>query len=443
MTSDLDHPRQRPRDPRFPGQSRRSRPRSFSRAGPSAGPSFPSGASTGTHEALELRDGDPARYLGKGVLKAVAHVNDVIGPRVKGMDVRDRAAIDRLMLELDGTPAKTKLGANAILSVSMAVADAAAKAAGLPLYASLRAAGTYTLPVPLINILNGGAHADNSVDIQEFMIAPAGCPTLRRGHPGRGRGLPQPEEDPEEEGLRHVGRRRGRIRPQPPLGRGGDRVHRREHPEGGLHPREARLPRPGRRRLGALRGRPVHLQEIRRPARGRRPEWSSSTPAWIGKYPIVSIEDGLAEDDWDGWKAMTEALGQEDPDRRRRPLRHEPGAVQAGRRRGDHELDPDQAEPDREPERDGRRRRLRPRPRLLRGHLPPFGRDRGHLHRRPERRPRHGPDQDRLGLPQRAGGQVQPAPRDRGRARGEGRLRRNESVREISLTGAVAGAADR
>ncbi len=140
--------------------------------------SVPSGASTGTYEALELRDDDPARYLGKGVLKAVAHVNDLIAPRLKGMDARNQKDIDGLLIKLDGTPAKKNLGANAILSVSMAAADAAAKAAGLPLYAYLRKKDSYTLPVPLINILNGGAHADNSVDIQEFMIAPAGCSTF-------------------------------------------------------------------------------------------------------------------------------------------------------------------------------------------------------------------------------------------------------------------------
>jgi enolase len=138
----------------------------------------PSGASTGTHEALELRDGDPERYLGKGVLRAVAHVNEIIGPKLIGADVLDRAALESRLLALDGTPAKKNLGANAILAVSMAAADAAAAVQGLPLYRSLRNLDAYTLPVPMINILNGGAHADNSVDLQEFMIVPAGRPTF-------------------------------------------------------------------------------------------------------------------------------------------------------------------------------------------------------------------------------------------------------------------------
>ena len=136
--------------------------------------SVPSGASTGKHEALELRDGDPDRYLGKGVLTAVANVKEMIAPEVVGMDAIDQKALDERLILLDGTPNKSKLGANAILSVSMSAAQAAANASGLPLYAYLRKREEYLLPVPLINILNGGSHADNNMDIQEFMIAPAG-----------------------------------------------------------------------------------------------------------------------------------------------------------------------------------------------------------------------------------------------------------------------------
>src|ERR1041385_4494707 len=134
----------------------------------------PSGASTGEHEALELRDGEPKRFLGKGVLKAVDHVRDVIAPTLIGMDATDQAAVDSALLALDGTPLKSHLGANAILAVSMANARAAALAHDLPLYRYLGGVGAVTLPVPLMNIINGGAHADNNLDIQEFMIAPAG-----------------------------------------------------------------------------------------------------------------------------------------------------------------------------------------------------------------------------------------------------------------------------
>jgi enolase len=138
----------------------------------------PSGASTGSREAIELRDGDPERYAGKGVRKAVANVNGEIRAAVTGCDARDQAALDRRLVELDGTPNKARLGANAALAVSLAAAHAAAAAADLPLYASLAARDAYTMPVPMMNIINGGAHADNSVDIQEFMILPVGAPNF-------------------------------------------------------------------------------------------------------------------------------------------------------------------------------------------------------------------------------------------------------------------------
>jgi len=139
----------------------------------------PSGASTGAHEALELRDGDKGRFLGKGVLNAVENVMEVIAPKVIGMEATDQVLIDRTMLDLDGTPNKSKLGANAILGVSLAVAKAAAASVGLPLYRYLGGVGACQLPVPLMNILNGGKHADNNVDIQEFMIAPLGATSFR------------------------------------------------------------------------------------------------------------------------------------------------------------------------------------------------------------------------------------------------------------------------
>ena len=143
-----------------------------------ASSSVPSGASTGEHEAVELRDGDKARFDGKGVTKAVANINEQIAPKLVGFDPARQAEIDRLLLQLDGTPNKAKLGANAILGVSMAVARAAAQSAGLPLYAYLGGVGAIRLPVPMMNILNGGKHADNSVDFQEFMVMPVGAPSF-------------------------------------------------------------------------------------------------------------------------------------------------------------------------------------------------------------------------------------------------------------------------
>src|SRR6516162_4164243 len=139
----------------------------------------PSGASTGGHEALELRDGDKGRYLGKGVLKAARNVNEIIAPKLIGHDPRDQADLDRLLLEIDGTPNKSKLGANAMLGVSLAVAHAAASSAGLPLYRYLGGTNAKVLPIPMMNLLNGGKHADNTIDFQEFMIMPVGAPTFR------------------------------------------------------------------------------------------------------------------------------------------------------------------------------------------------------------------------------------------------------------------------
>src|SRR3989337_2125710 len=139
----------------------------------------PSGASTGTREAVELRDGDPGKYLGKGVTKAVRNVNRVIGPKIIGMDATEQALIDKMMIELDGTENKGRLGANAILGVSLAISKAAAEEAGLPLYRYIGGANAKELPLPMMNILNGGKHADNNVDIQEFMIMPAGAPSFR------------------------------------------------------------------------------------------------------------------------------------------------------------------------------------------------------------------------------------------------------------------------
>ncbi len=167
----------------------------------------PSGASTGEHEAVELRDDDAKRYGGKGTLKAVDNVNKKIAPEIIGIDARDQEEVDHLMIELDGTNNKAKLGANAILGVSMAVAKAAAEASGLPLYRYLGGTSAKVLPVPMMNILNGGKHADNTVDFQEFMIQPWGADQLLPRPPHGHRSLSRPQESPEEEGLQHRHRR--------------------------------------------------------------------------------------------------------------------------------------------------------------------------------------------------------------------------------------------
>jgi enolase len=268
----------------------------------------PSGASTGSHEALELRDGKK-RYGGKGVLKAVDNVNRLIAPKLRGRDASRQEDIDRLMLDLDGTPNKSRLGANAILGVSLAVAKAAAAAAKLPLFRYLGGSRATTLPVPMMNILNGGVHADSSVDLQEFMVVPVGARTFSDG-------LRMGVET--FHALKAVLKEKGYSTAV------GD--------EGGFAPRlqsnqeavevilmaiERAGYQPGRQIAVALDPAASEFfeggQYVFRKSDGSR---RSSTDMvqfyrdWIERYPIISVEDGLAEDDWDGWEALTRDLGK-------------------------------------------------------------------------------------------------------------------------------------
>jgi enolase len=276
--------------------------------GVTASASVPSGASTGENEAIELRDGDKKRYGGKGVLKAVANVNNVIAPAICGMNPDHQAEIDHLMIELDGTPNKAKLGANAILGASMAVARAAATDAGLPLYVYLGGTGAFRLPVPMMNILNGGKHADNSVDFQEFMVMPVGAPNFA-------------------EALRHGAETfhalKGILHKNGYATSVGD--------EGGFAPNlksndeaceviveaiKAAGYKPGKDVAIALDPAASSFYEdgaynLAKSGQGRKnsSELTALYQAWIDKYPIISIEDGLAENDWEGFRAHTAALG--------------------------------------------------------------------------------------------------------------------------------------
>ncbi|MGV8075407.1 MAG: phosphopyruvate hydratase [Syntrophobacteraceae bacterium] len=270
--------------------------------------SVPSGASTGENEAVELRDGDKKRYGGKGVLKAVANVNDVIAPRVIGMDPTRQGELDRMLIELDGTPNKGKLGANAILGVSMAVARAAATASGLPLYLYLGGPGAFRLPVPMMNIMNGGKHADNSVDLQEFMAMPIGAPTFAEA-------LRYGAET--FHALSAILKKRGYSTNV------GD--------EGGFAPNlksndeacevileaiEAAGYKPGKDVAIALDPAASSFFEngvynLSKSGQGKKTnsEMTALYKSWIEKYPIVSIEDGLAENDWEGFREHTAVLG--------------------------------------------------------------------------------------------------------------------------------------
>ena len=268
----------------------------------------PSGASTGSREAIELRDGDKARYLGKGVLKAVEHVNTEICEAIIGLDVEDHAFIDRTMIELDGTENKSRLGANALLAVSMACARAAAEQAGLPLYRYLGGAAPMALPVPMMNIINGGAHANNNIDMQEFMVIPVGAPSFREAlrygaevfHALKklldGLGMATtvgdeggfaPNLESHEAALKLIVQaiEKAGLQPGIDVAIGVDCAASEFYKDGRYH----------------LESEGLKLSSA---------ELTDYLAAWCDKYPIISIEDGMAEGDWDGWKILTDRLGR-------------------------------------------------------------------------------------------------------------------------------------
>jgi enolase len=267
----------------------------------------PSGASTGTREAVELRDGDRKRYLGKGVLRAVANVNGALRDAVVGKDPRDQAAIDRLMIELDGTDTKSRLGANALLAVSLATAHAASRDAGIPLYRHLGAGREPVMPVPMMNIVNGGAHANNNLDVQEFMVLPVGSPTFGEALRCGAEIFHALKKILSERGLSTAVGDEGGFAPD-------------------LESNEAALQTilKAIEAAGYAPGRDVYLgldvasseffrdgryeleSEHRRFSAG---EFATYLAGLVAKYPIVTIEDGMAEGDWEGWATLTRLLG--------------------------------------------------------------------------------------------------------------------------------------
>lgn len=279
-------------------------------SGKSGRAAVPSGASTGQLEALELRDQDKTRFLGKGVLKAVDNVNQIIKARLVGMDVTDQAGIDKMMIELDGTENKSKLGANAILSVSLACAHAAARFQDKPLYQYLNTSGQFILPVPLMNIINGGEHADNNVDIQEFMILPVGAPSIREAirfgaevfhalksvlsKSGKSTAVGDeggfaPDLDSNEEALELI------LKAIEIAGfKSGRDIYL------GLDVASSEF----------YKNNEYHLQSENKKYSSE--EFAAFLSDWVKRYPeIISIEDGMAEDDWAGWKILTQSLGNQ------------------------------------------------------------------------------------------------------------------------------------
>lgn len=267
----------------------------------------PSGASTGAYEAVELRDGDQSRYLGKGVLKAVENVNDIIAPELMGLDAMDQVGIDQLMIQLDGTPNKGKLGANAILGVSLAVARASAEALGVPLYAYLGGFNAKTLPVPMMNILNGGAHADNNVDIQEFMAMPVGAESFKDALRMGTEVFHNLKAVLKEKGLNTAVGDEGGFAP--------NLASNEEAIQTILVAIEKAGYEPGKDIMIAL---DVASTEVYKDGNyvlegegvtKTTDEMVDYLEMLVNKYPIISIEDGLAEDDWEGWKKLTDRIG--------------------------------------------------------------------------------------------------------------------------------------
>ena len=270
--------------------------------------SVPSGASTGAYEAVELRDGDKHRYLGKGVLTAVENVNEVIAPEIVGIDATEQVDIDQLMIDLDGTPNKGKLGANAMLGVSLAVAKAAASALGLPLHRYIGGTNAKELPVPMMNILNGGAHADNNVDIQEFMVMPVGAESFAEALRMNAEIYHQLKAVLKKHGLSTAIGDEGGFAPNLASNAAAlDMI---------VEAIEAAGYKPGEQVALAI---DVAATEIYKDGKYHlegeglvktSAEMVAYYEALVKKYPIISIEDGLSEDDWDGWKLLTDRIGK-------------------------------------------------------------------------------------------------------------------------------------
>ncbi|MBS0402963.1 MAG: phosphopyruvate hydratase, partial [Proteobacteria bacterium] len=268
----------------------------------------PSGASTGSREAIELRDGDAKRYGGKGVLKAVEHINTEISEAVLGLDASEQAFLDKTLLELDGTENKSRLGANAMLAVSMAVARAAAEESGLPLYRYFGGMNGCQLPVPMMNVINGGAHANNSLDLQEFMIIPVGAPSFREALRWGAEVFHALKKIIDGKGMSTAVGDEGGFAPSVENHEAAiqlilQAIEAAGYTAGeqiaiGLDCAASEFFKDGQYVLEGEGGLKLGAQQ-----------WTDMLATWVDKYPIISIEDGMAEGDWDGWKTLTERLG--------------------------------------------------------------------------------------------------------------------------------------
>ncbi len=269
----------------------------------------PSGASTGSREAIELRDGDKNRYFGKGVLKACEHINTEISEAIMGLDANEQAFLDRTLIDLDGTENKARLGANATLAVSMAVAKAAAEESGLPLYRYFGGSGAMQMPVPMMNVINGGAHADNNLDIQEFMIIPVGAPSFREAIRYGAEVFHTLKKILQSKGLTTAVGDEGGFAPSVANHEAAIKLILQAIEEAGYEPgtqialgldcAASEFYKEGRYQLAGEGG--LALSSA---------DFTNLLATWCDKYPIISIEDGMAENDWDGWATLTQSLGK-------------------------------------------------------------------------------------------------------------------------------------
>ncbi len=374
----------------------------------------PSGASTGEHEAVELRDGDRNRYGGKGVEKAVAAVLDEIGPELVGVEAVDQRLVDQRLVDLDGTPDKSKFGANALLGVSLAVAKAGAESSGLELFRYVGGSNAHVLPVPMMNILNGGAHADTSVDVQEFMVAPIGAETFREALRWGAEVYHALKSELKDKGLSTGLGDEGGFAPDV---KGGTR--------GALDLIAAAVQRAGYT-LGTdvVLALDVAATEFHEGGKysfeGKKITADKLSEVWVelvSTYPLVSIEDPLDENDWGRLGRAHRVHRRQGAAGRRRPVRHQPRAPRGRHRPRRRERAAGEGQPDRHPVRDPRCGDHGAQRGLPLHDEPPFRGDRGRHHRGPRRRDRLRPDQDRRPGAVRAGGQVQPAAAHRGAAR--------------------------
>ena len=277
-------------------------------SGVSGRAAVPSGASTGSKEAIELRDGDKARYFGKGVTKAIDHVNTEICEAVLGLDATEQGLIDRTLIDLDGTDNKSRLGANALLAVSCAVAKAAADECSLPLYRYLGGAGEMQLPVPLMNVINGGAHANNKIDLQEFMLVPLGAPTFREAVRYGAEVFHTLKKMIDERGMPTTVGDEGGFAPNLPSNESALQLLVEAIDKAGYTPGTDIALALDCAATEFYRDGAYRLEAENRALSAKA--FADVLAAWCDKYPIVSIEDGMAEDDWDGWKYLTEQLGK-------------------------------------------------------------------------------------------------------------------------------------